>query len=53
MDYFDNRDDLELLTAKKVTQDDSPILEFYKGKNILITGGSGFFGKVLLEKLLR
>lgn len=29
------------------------IPEFYKGKNIFITGASGFLGKVLMEKLLR
>ncbi|XP_076646281.1 putative fatty acyl-CoA reductase CG5065 [Halictus rubicundus] len=28
------------------------IQSFYKGKNIFITGGSGFMGKVLIEKLL-
>lgn len=27
--------------------------EFFSGKNVLITGGSGFLGKVLIEKLLR
>ena len=27
--------------------------EFYKNKSILITGASGFVGKVLVEKLLR
>lgn len=28
------------------------IASFYKDKTIFITGGSGFMGKVLLEKLL-
>ncbi|XP_050689457.1 putative fatty acyl-CoA reductase CG5065 isoform X1 [Eriocheir sinensis] len=31
----------------------SEISEWYRGKNVFITGGSGFLGKVLLEKLLR
>lgn len=29
------------------------ICDFYAGQEILITGGSGFIGKVLLEKILR
>jgi hypothetical protein len=31
----------------------SEIQEFYRGANVLVTGGTGFMGKVLLEKLLR
>lgn len=30
----------------------SEIQSFYKGKNIFLTGGTGFMGKVLIEKLL-
>ncbi|KAK6944008.1 Fatty acyl-coenzyme A reductase, NAD-binding domain [Dillenia turbinata] len=29
------------------------ILQFLQGKNYLITGATGFLGKVLVEKLLR
>ncbi|XP_071053292.1 fatty acyl-CoA reductase 1-like [Onthophagus taurus] len=31
----------------------SPIVEFYTGKTVFITGATGFMGKVLLEKLIR
>lgn len=31
---------------------ESDIVNFYKGKNVLITGGSGFLGKTVLWKLL-
>lgn len=29
------------------------IVDWYKGRSVLVTGGTGFLGKVLLEKLLR
>lgn len=28
------------------------VRDFYKGRNVLITGGTGFMGKVLIEKFL-
>ncbi|XP_039305576.1 fatty acyl-CoA reductase wat [Solenopsis invicta] len=31
----------------------TPIQNFYAGQSIFITGGTGFFGKILIEKLLR
>ncbi|XP_045770535.1 fatty acyl-CoA reductase 1-like [Maniola jurtina] len=42
MDFLKNRD------LKNVPT----IYEYYKGKTIFITGGTGFMGKVLVEKLL-
>jgi len=32
---------------------DTPVQQFYRNKVVFITGGTGFVGKVLLEKLLR
>ncbi|XP_063923805.1 fatty acyl-CoA reductase wat-like [Zophobas morio] len=32
---------------------ESQICKFYDGQNVFITGGTGFMGKVLVEKLLR
>ncbi|XP_068155546.1 fatty acyl-CoA reductase wat-like [Drosophila tropicalis] len=32
---------------------DSEIQKFYRNKTVFITGGSGFLGKVIIEKLLR
>lgn len=31
----------------------SEVVEFYKGKNVFLTGGTGFLGITLIEKLLR
>lgn len=34
-------------------EDLTPIQEFYSGQSVFITGGTGFVGKLLIEKLLR
>lgn len=45
---------LESLFAENRRLEHLPTIpEFYAGKEIFITGGSGFVGKVLIEKLLR
>ncbi|XP_070495539.1 putative fatty acyl-CoA reductase CG5065 [Chironomus tepperi] len=45
---------LETLFAKEERLENYPTIpEFYNDQEIFITGGSGFIGKVLIEKLLR
>lgn len=36
-----------------VPEGDTPVQNFYRGSNVFITGGTGFMGKILIEKLLR
>jgi fatty acyl-CoA reductase len=42
------------MTGKKSLHETTPeIREFFAGRTVFITGGTGFIGSVLLEKLLR
>ncbi|XP_044013795.1 uncharacterized protein LOC122856167 [Aphidius gifuensis] len=40
---------MTIITTNMLT----PIQQFYSGQNVFITGGTGFLGKILIEKLLR
>lgn len=40
-------------TNESAPEDDTPVQKFYRGTNVFITGGTGFMGKILIEKLLR
>lgn len=42
-----------LLDEADLKFDMSEICEFFAGKSVLVTGATGFCGKVLVEKLLR
>ncbi|XP_026732733.1 putative fatty acyl-CoA reductase CG5065 [Trichoplusia ni] len=37
---------------RNVQSNNQPVSEFYAGKSVFITGGTGFLGKVVIEKLL-
>lgn len=34
-------------------KEETPIQKFYNGSTVFITGGTGFIGKLIIEKLLR
>lgn len=35
------------------TPHSTPMRDFYRGKTVFLTGGSGFLGQIYVEKLLR
>lgn len=47
--------DYNATTKPQITamEDLTPLREFYAGQHIFITGGTGFLGKLLIDKLLR
>lgn len=46
LNHVDDRVDIDELNL-------TPVQEFYKDAKIFVTGGTGFLGKILIEKLLR
>jgi fatty acyl-CoA reductase len=43
--------DLIMVEEDEITS--TPILDFYRNKVVMLTGGTGFLGKLLMQKLLR
>lgn len=46
-------EDLVNFDEPTVSSEKSEIAEFFSRTNVLVTGGTGFLGKLLIEKLLR
>ena len=44
---------LQQITETSDSEALTPVQQFYAGQSIFITGGTGFMGKLLIEKLLR
>lgn len=53
MASMDVQNALPTIQQQQKQQVATTVTEFYHGKTVFITGGTGFMGKVLLEKLLR
>ena len=54
MEIYEERDDpFDEAFVRAETSQKSEIQQFYENKTVLVTGGSGFLGILLIEKLLR
>lgn len=51
--YIEDLLDMSDPIIPSATSDTSEIVQYFAGCNILVTGGSGFLGMLLIEKLLR
>lgn len=50
---FEGRLNRDIILNEPHTPYSTPIKDFYRGKCVLLTGGTGFIGRLLVEKLLR
>lgn len=53
LDKIYEKIDNESEKEKIIDLNDSPIYKFYENRSVLVTGATGYLGKVLVEKLLR
>lgn len=53
MDNFYNNSNTDDLWTEDHIPEHTPIKDFYRGKTVFLTGGTGFLGQLYVEKLLR
>ncbi|XP_026669807.1 putative fatty acyl-CoA reductase CG8306 [Ceratina calcarata] len=53
MPYKDRSDILKMNVTSDSKKSDGQIRNFYAGKHVFLTGCTGFYGGLILEKLLR
>lgn len=46
-------DDQDLWDDESLIPESTPMRDYYRGKVIFLTGGTGFLGQIYVEKLLR
>lgn len=51
--FYKNSSTIDDLWTEDHIPENTPMKNFYRGKTVFLTGGTGFLGQLYVEKLLR